>query len=182
MGLKDKLVKCLYKAFTLQASDYLNFSIVITNQYSNKFGGEYVPSEKILIIQKDESNCYELMFSTAIHELSHHVEYIRYGYTKHDTTFHEIQKELILAAFKLRYIHPSKLKLAESFLSRHSERKRIISICDEYIKKNKINQYQLEVTYFLEKKDKGFNYSPILDGYYKFEPCGKKHNYLLKKG
>ena len=182
MGLKEKLEKCLYKAFALKAGDYIDFSLVITNKYSNKFGGEYIPSEKLLIIQSDESNCYELMFSTAIHELSHHVEYSRYGYTKHDSRFHEIQSELIVAAFKLKYIHPSKLKLAESFLSRHSERKRIVSICDEYIAKNKINQYQLEVTYFLEKKDKGFTYSPVLDGYYKFEIYGKKNNYLTKEG
>lgn len=181
MDLKEKLQKCLYKAFGLEASDYIAFSIELVDKYSDKFGGEYLPSHQLLVIQKDESNCAELVFSTGIHELAHHVEFTRYGYTKHDTKFHEIQTELLIAAFKLKYLQPSKLKLSEQFLSRYSERKKIISVCEKYMAKNPTEQYQLEFTYFKEKGTKGFKYSPILGGYYKFEPLGKKENYLLKK-
>ena len=181
MELKDKLRKCLQKAYGINATEYVAFSLEIIDRYSNKFGGEYIPENKLLLIQKDESNCSELEIATGIHELSHHVEYIKYGYTKHDTKFHEIQKELLISAFKLKFLQPSKLKLAEQFLSRYSERRRIISVCDSYMKQNKVNQFQLEITYFKEKGARGFEYSPILDGYYKFEPLGKKDFYLTKK-
>lgn len=179
--MRDKLRKCLHKAYGINAEEYIAFSLEIIDKYSDKFGGEYIPDNRLLLIQKDESNCPELEIATGIHELSHHVEYIRYGYTKHDSRFHEIQKELLISAFKLKFLQPSKLKLAEQFLSRYSERKRIISVCDLYMKQNKIEQYQLEFTYFKEKGTKEFEYSPVLNGYYKFEPLGKKDFYLTKK-
>lgn len=181
MELKEKLQKCLHKTYGINASEYIAFSLEIVDKYSDKFGGEYIPGNKLLIIQKDESNCTELEIATGIHELAHHVEFLRYGYTKHDAKFHEIQKELLISAFKLKYLQPSKLKLAEQFLSRYSERKRIISVCDWYMEQNKTKQFQLEFTYFKEKGTDGFKYSPILDGYYKFERLGKKDCYLTKK-
>lgn len=181
MELKEKLSKCLYKTYGIKANDYIAFSVEIVEKYSDKFGGEYIPNGKMLVIQRDESSCPELQFATGIHELAHHIEYTKYGYTKHDSKFHEIQNELLISAFKLKYLEPSRLKLAEQFLSRYSERKKIIAVCDSYMKRYETEQFQLEFTYFKEKGTKGFKYSPILEGYYKFEPFGKKDNYLTKK-
>ena len=168
-NLRNNLQKILEEAFFLEAFSYNEFELELVERYSDKFGGEYIPEKKLLIVQKDESGCNDLELATAIHELAHHVEYIQVGYTKHDVLFNKIQKNLLNAAFKRKYLNPSKLALEEEYLSKYTERTKIKQECFEYIDKNNIKQiYQIDITYFKDKINKkgNYKYSPIIQGWY----------------
>lgn len=184
--LKAKLNNCLEKVFFTDAIKYSRFSLKIADKYSKRYGGEYIPQNRMIIVQEDEAdNCYELFFATAIHELSHHVCFIKNKNGSHNTEFYDIQKRLLITAFQLEYLNPYKLALAEEFLSRYAEKNRIKKECLEYIGNNrKTTVYQIEFTYF-EHKANGFNFSTICDCWYRF--VGQKNvqerdrPYLKKK-
>ena len=169
--IKEKLDKCLENAFFVNSTEYKKYNIQLVDSYSNKFNGEYITSAATLIVQKDETRCKDLEFATAIHELSHHVEYVKHGYTKHDETFLKIQRTLLNAAFNLGFLNPCKLLLEEEFLSVASECNKIKQDCLNYIKiKNLKQNWDIQFTYFEEKakKDKGYTYIPSKDCWYRF--------------
>lgn len=171
-NLKSNLQKTLEGAFYTEAFSYKDYVLELVNNYSNKFGGEYIPAKKLLIVQKDESNCRDLELATAIHELAHHIEYIQVGYTKHDALFHKIQKKLLCSAFEQKLLNPSRLALEEEYLSRYSEKTKIKQECLDYMSVRKINQiYRIEITYFKDKINNEGNYqfSPIIGGWYCFK-------------
>lgn len=166
--LKENLDYCLEKVFFTSATFYMNYDLKVANSYSKKFGGEYVPRFKTIIIQKDESECFDLIFATAIHELAHHVCFIKNGNLTHNDEFYSIQRQLLYASFELRYINPYRLALAEEFLSRYSERKRIKKECVTYTDFKRVRPiYQIEFTYF-KHKSKGFKYSNVCSCWYRF--------------
>ena len=176
---EQKLKECLCKAFFLDCTKYMNFQLMIVERYSNKCGGEYLNNKNMLVVQKDESGCNELLFATMLHELSHHVEYVQRGYTKHDRTFLSIQQRLLCAAFDLRYLEPSKLALAEEFLSKYTERKHIKELCLKYMEERRM-QIRFEIV-FACKKTIGYKYSPVIECWYKFERLQKAEKGESKK-
>lgn len=180
------LNNCLEKVFFTDATKYSKYILKIADKYSNRYGGEYIPQSKMIIIQEDTGDyCYELFFATAIHELSHHICFVKNKNSNHNQEFYDIQKRLLNAAFQLRYLNPYKLALAEEFLSRYSEKNRIKKECLEYINNNKkVKVYQIEFTFF-EHKSEGFKYSTICECWYRFakqnESQEKDRPYLKKE-
>ena len=182
--LKENLDYCLEKVFFTSATFYMNYDLKIVNPYSKKFGGEYVPRFKTIIVQKDESECFDLIFATAIHELTHHVCFLKDGNLSHDETFYSVQRQLLYASFELRYVSPYRLALAEEHLSRYSERKRIKKECINYTNLIKVKPiYQIEFTYF-KHKSKGFKYSNVCGCWYRFikiKDEEKKSSYRIRE-
>lgn len=168
---EQKLKECLCKAFFLDYAKYKDFQLMIVEKYSDKCGGEYLMHNNMLVVQKDESGCNELLLATMLHELAHHVEYVQRGYTKHDRSFLSIQQRLLYAAFELHYLDSSKLALAEEFLSRYTERKHIQEICLKYMEERRV-QNKFEIV-FASEETKGYKYSPVIECWYKFERLQK---------
>lgn len=172
LSYTEKLKECLGKAFLLDYAKYANFQLMVVEKYSDKCGGEYLIKKNMLVVQKDESGCSELQFATMIHELAHHVEYMQRGYTKHDRAFLSIQQRLLCAAFDLRYLDPCRLALAEEFLSRYTERKRIQEICLKYMENRKIKcRYEIAFAY---EEVEGYRYSPVIECWYRFAKVQKE--------
>lgn len=164
---REKINMCLCRAFFRDSKKYLDYEILVVEKYSDKCGGEYIPKQKLLLIQKDDSGCMELQFATVLHELAHHIEYTQIGYTRHDALFLEIQRRLLNAAFDLKLIKPDRLLLAEEFLSRYTERKRVQEVCERYMeKKHWEGKYNIV---FSCNEQKGYRYSPVIECWYRFE-------------
>lgn len=167
--ISEKLRKCVYEVYVTSGGKYNDFLLEIIEDKQNTVNGEYFPNKRLLRVFKDTSNSYELMFLTAIHELSHHVCFIQKGDLSHNKQFKETEKKLLYASFDLGYCDPCRLAIAEMYLSNHAERNLIIKLCNEYIKKKEITpKWKMTMTFFNKKVDKTYNYSPILKGYYKF--------------
>lgn len=151
LTLHQKLDNILLKAYFLDAVKYSNYSIKHLPPYSKKYGGLYDIKTKTIVVQNDLSGCNELFLAASLHELAHHVEYCKYGYTKHDEHFFEIYERLLFSAFDSKYINPSKLGLAEEYISYYSDKKFVINTCKHYIRLFKTKNYQIELTTISER-------------------------------
>lgn len=130
--------------------------------------GEYDKATQTLTIIKQPFLNNELIISTALHELSHHVQYIQTGRVNHSRTFKQIHKNLLIAAFQNESIDANRLYISSMILSDLLEKETVLSICRKFLKfKGKtINLDAIE--YETYEKD-GFDYSPYLGLWYRFK-------------
>lgn len=184
--LKSKLDNILIKAYFLDSAKFSNYKLSHVNSYSTKYCGEYRIADQTIVIQNDLSGCNELFLASALHELSHHIEYIKYGYTKHDDHFYQIYRRLLYAAFALNIINASKLSLAEKYLSYATDRKYVAHICNEYMNHFEVQEYQIEFTTFTyraceecgtQKFRKAYGDSEL---WYRFQKKGSKSEFIVK--
>lgn len=187
--LHQKLDNILLRAYFLEAEKLSNYSIKHLPPYTKKYGGLYDISTKTIVIQNDLSGCNELFLAASLHELSHHVEFMKYGYTKHDERFYEIYQRLLFASFTEKYVNPSKLYLAEEYLSYYADKQFVKKVCKQYMELFETKKYQLELTTIIGKaievssSSKAIGFKKVYCDYslwYKFEAEGKESEFIVK--
>lgn len=126
----DKIIDYKYKADS-NYRRYKAFFINVSDKTLKSRNGQcnYGKHYSMITINNLRSREPESVIKTAIHELSHHIDYVNRGHSNHKAEFYRIYRHLLYAAFDLGIVTP------EAILScdRHStDHNKVIKIVEEY--------------------------------------------------
>lgn len=117
-ALFDDPLKEKYKSFHLKVSDKIN----------NSYSGLYNPEDKsieVIDVRGEETSSH----STLLHEVSHHIDYVKNGKTGHKKEFYDIFRKLIYSALDLGYIDRKKML---AMPKRNTDYSKVIKMLKEY--------------------------------------------------
>ena len=135
------------------------FKLIIMPEERKTFHGDYDTNTKIIRIF-NLSRPIEHIVSTTIHELAHHIDFMKYGSSGHNKRFYGIFRDLLKTAIECGYIKYESIKNKKDSLD--------IKQMEKY--------YGELIAYYDEKKDTNKNKSII-----KVKNCFDIKDYLKSK-
>ncbi len=126
---------------------YLSFQVVYEKKTLKSAGAQYLSSTRTIRMLLNGDNFEDMLLDTLIHEATHHIQYMRDGYTDHSKDFRSIQKELLFTAMDLNYIEPFRLRARYIYLSNYREQTKVVKMLDEYIRMNRLKKTEHFIGY-----------------------------------
>ena len=109
---------------------YKKFYLKILDRATKSYSGLYYEKKReirVMDIHGDEGN----NISTLLHELAHHIDYVKNGKTGHQAPFYEAYKNLIYSALDLGYVE---MKTLREMAHRNVDFNKVQKILDGYVR------------------------------------------------
>ena len=144
---------------------YKHFTITCESKKYH-FLGQYIPDESRIRLCEIENEPHTNVMVVALHELSHHIEYVKTGQVGHQEGFYAIHKHLLFTAFDMGILKMEDVTASEKKHDRNNNK--LAKMMSEYIphpveykkKSITINVYN---SYDFKEilKERGYKYNSI---------------------
>ena len=152
------------------------FRLEIHPEERKTFHGDYCPQTKTIRIF-NLSRPIDHIISTTIHELSHHIDYCKYGSSGHNKRFYGILRDLLKTAIELGYVDYNSVKAKKDSLDIQQMEKyygELVAYYDESKDENK-DKYVMKVF-------KSYNIKTFLaNNDFKFNAIEKSWDRIVKR-